>query len=537
MRFGIFYEHQLPRPWDDGAEQQLHRTTRSTRSSSPTELGFDYVWEVEHHFLEEYSHSCASEVFLAAASQRTKRHPPRLRDRRRCRPATSIPRAWPRRWRRSTSSRGGRVEFGTGETSSGAELGGFGVDRETKREQWERGARRRHAHDGRGAVRRLRRALRHDAAAQRRPQAGAEAAPAAVGRVLAARDDPARRREGHRRADRSRSSSPRRRRSGSTSTTRSSPRSAACPAGFAVNPNVAVVLPMMCAPDEADGDRARHRRRALLRLLARALLRLRRAPPGAHEHLGGVPSSAATRSASRARSSPPTRRRSACSILQQGLGSLRGAIGTPEQIRDLCRALRGGRRRPAHLRLAGGPEPPRAHLRVARAVRRRGHARVRRARATRPTRARSRALRAARSRRRSRAASRRATADPDYVDRADRLRSAGAPRRRDARPSRRPRAAGRGRRRRWRDQRRARVRGLRAALRRPPPRAHGRLRPRPARALRRDGARASGPTRRPGFSGEIQYDLARPTAPRSRGGELGPSARASAGPGRATTRR
>ena len=31
----------------------------------------------------------------------------------------------------------GRVEFGTGETSSGAELGGFGVDRETKREQWD----------------------------------------------------------------------------------------------------------------------------------------------------------------------------------------------------------------------------------------------------------------------------------------------------------------------------------------------------------------------------------------------------------------
>jgi len=23
MQFGIFYEHQLPRPWTDGAEQQL----------------------------------------------------------------------------------------------------------------------------------------------------------------------------------------------------------------------------------------------------------------------------------------------------------------------------------------------------------------------------------------------------------------------------------------------------------------------------------------------------------------------------------
>ena len=23
MKFGIFYEHQLPRPWTDGAEQRL----------------------------------------------------------------------------------------------------------------------------------------------------------------------------------------------------------------------------------------------------------------------------------------------------------------------------------------------------------------------------------------------------------------------------------------------------------------------------------------------------------------------------------
>ena len=29
-------------------------------------LGIDYAWEVEHHFLEEYSHSSAPEVFLAA---------------------------------------------------------------------------------------------------------------------------------------------------------------------------------------------------------------------------------------------------------------------------------------------------------------------------------------------------------------------------------------------------------------------------------------------------------------------------------------
>ena len=36
-------------------------------------LGYDYAWEVEHHFLEEYSHSSAPEVFLAAAAARTTR--------------------------------------------------------------------------------------------------------------------------------------------------------------------------------------------------------------------------------------------------------------------------------------------------------------------------------------------------------------------------------------------------------------------------------------------------------------------------------
>src|SRR6266496_3552046 len=72
MRFGIFYEHQLPRPWDDGAEQRLIADALD-QVELADRLGLDYVWEVEHHFLEEYSHSSASEVFLGAASQRTGR--------------------------------------------------------------------------------------------------------------------------------------------------------------------------------------------------------------------------------------------------------------------------------------------------------------------------------------------------------------------------------------------------------------------------------------------------------------------------------
>ena len=72
MRFGIFYEHQLPRPWEEGAERRLISDALE-QVELADRLGIDSVWEVEHHFLEEYSHSSASEVFLAAASQRTQR--------------------------------------------------------------------------------------------------------------------------------------------------------------------------------------------------------------------------------------------------------------------------------------------------------------------------------------------------------------------------------------------------------------------------------------------------------------------------------
>jgi alkanesulfonate monooxygenase SsuD/methylene tetrahydromethanopterin reductase-like flavin-dependent oxidoreductase (luciferase family) len=135
VRFGIFYEHQLPRPWGPDDEHKLLRDALE-QVELADRLGFDHVWEVEHHFLEEYSHSSAPEVFLAAASQRTSRirlghgivplpsgfnHPARVAERIATLDLVSD----------------GRVEFGTGEASSEMELGGFGVDRPTKRAQWE----------------------------------------------------------------------------------------------------------------------------------------------------------------------------------------------------------------------------------------------------------------------------------------------------------------------------------------------------------------------------------------------------------------
>src|SRR5260370_31544268 len=71
MKFGIWYELQLPRPWKPDGELTLYHNALDQLELADR-LGYDFAWEVEHHFLEEYSHSPAPEVFLAAASQRTR---------------------------------------------------------------------------------------------------------------------------------------------------------------------------------------------------------------------------------------------------------------------------------------------------------------------------------------------------------------------------------------------------------------------------------------------------------------------------------
>jgi alkanesulfonate monooxygenase SsuD/methylene tetrahydromethanopterin reductase-like flavin-dependent oxidoreductase (luciferase family) len=61
----------LPRPWTTTSEYDLLAQSLD-QFQLADQLGYDYAWVVEHHFLEEYSHSSAPEVFLGAASQRTK---------------------------------------------------------------------------------------------------------------------------------------------------------------------------------------------------------------------------------------------------------------------------------------------------------------------------------------------------------------------------------------------------------------------------------------------------------------------------------
>lgn len=71
MKFGVFYELQLPRPWGPDDEWRLFNNALD-QVALADRLGYDYAWQVEHHFLEEYSHCSAPGVFFGAASQRTK---------------------------------------------------------------------------------------------------------------------------------------------------------------------------------------------------------------------------------------------------------------------------------------------------------------------------------------------------------------------------------------------------------------------------------------------------------------------------------
>lgn len=130
MKLGLFYELQLPKPYraDQWEAEDEHRIYQEALDQiEPADrLGFDSVFEVEHHHREEYAHSSAPEILLAAASQRTQHmrlghgivltpppynHPGRIAERIAALDLVSD----------------GRVEFGTGESSSSSELDAYHV--------------------------------------------------------------------------------------------------------------------------------------------------------------------------------------------------------------------------------------------------------------------------------------------------------------------------------------------------------------------------------------------------------------------------
>jgi alkanesulfonate monooxygenase SsuD/methylene tetrahydromethanopterin reductase-like flavin-dependent oxidoreductase (luciferase family) len=336
MRFGIFYEHQLPRPWEEGAEERLLNDALE-QVEIADRIGIDHVWEVEHHFLEEYSHSSAPEVFLAAASQRTRRirlghgivqlppgvnHPARVAERIATLDLLS----------------GGRVDLGTGESSSQMELGGFGVDRGQKRAQWAEaldvvtrmmveepfaGHRGRFLSvPPRNVVPKPRQKPHPPlwVACSRRDTI-LLAARCGIGALSFSFVEPE---EARRWVD----------------DYHAILASEECvPVGFAVNPNVAVVLPFMCHRDEATAiergiDGAHFFGYSLAHYYVFGDHR-----PGATDVWEEFQANRARRGFTReivgAEAAPLGMK-----LLERGLGSLRGAIGTPEQVRELLERYR-----------------------------------------------------------------------------------------------------------------------------------------------------------------------------------------------------
>ncbi|NKB97350.1 MAG: LLM class flavin-dependent oxidoreductase [Pseudomonadales bacterium] len=135
MKFGIFYEHQIPRPWTEQSEYE-HFQNALSQIEIADRCGYDYAWQVEHHFLEEYSHGSSPTAFLSAASQRTKNirlghgvfqlttnHPIRVAEQ-----VANL-----------DLLSGGRVELGTGEGTGPTELHPFGAKVREKRDIYEEG--------------------------------------------------------------------------------------------------------------------------------------------------------------------------------------------------------------------------------------------------------------------------------------------------------------------------------------------------------------------------------------------------------------
>jgi alkanesulfonate monooxygenase SsuD/methylene tetrahydromethanopterin reductase-like flavin-dependent oxidoreductase (luciferase family) len=134
MKFDLLYELQTPKPHDERSEyRSFHEALEQVDLAD--RLGFDTVWAVEHHFLVEFAHSSAPEIFLSAVAARTKRlrighgvvllphkfnHPIKVAERVAALDILS----------------NGRVEFGTGRSSQ-YEQAGFEIDTELSRDMWQ----------------------------------------------------------------------------------------------------------------------------------------------------------------------------------------------------------------------------------------------------------------------------------------------------------------------------------------------------------------------------------------------------------------
>lgn len=135
MKFALFYEIPVARPWSRESELQAYRNTLE-QAIAGDRYGWDAFWTVEHHFLEEYSHCSNPEVLYGAIASRTERirigYGVRL-----------LPKPYNHPVRTAESVAvldllsGGRVDFATGRSSTRPELEGFGIDPSETRGMWQ----------------------------------------------------------------------------------------------------------------------------------------------------------------------------------------------------------------------------------------------------------------------------------------------------------------------------------------------------------------------------------------------------------------
>ena len=195
MKFAMFYEIPVARPWNDDSEYLAYQNTIE-QAVLGDEMGFHSFWTVEHHFLEEYSHCSNPEVLYGAIAMKTKNmrlgYGVRL-----------LPKPYNHPVRSAESAAvldlisGGRVEFGTGRSSTRAELEGFGIHPHDTREMWQEAL---ESHRGLLDQRRIRvrRQALVDAQAPGAAEAPAKTASAAVGRHRVSGNASPRRRDGPR---------------------------------------------------------------------------------------------------------------------------------------------------------------------------------------------------------------------------------------------------------------------------------------------------------------------------------------------------
>jgi alkanesulfonate monooxygenase SsuD/methylene tetrahydromethanopterin reductase-like flavin-dependent oxidoreductase (luciferase family) len=135
MRFALFYEIPVARPWGPDSERIAYQNTIEQAVAAEA-FGWDAFWTVEHHFLEEYSHCSNPEVLYGAIAAKTERI--RLGYGVRLMPA---PYNHPVRTAESVAVldliSNGRVDFGTGRSSTRPELEGFGIDPRQTRQMWQ----------------------------------------------------------------------------------------------------------------------------------------------------------------------------------------------------------------------------------------------------------------------------------------------------------------------------------------------------------------------------------------------------------------